>query len=210
MTNRHAWPVSFREWLVLQLLTTRWAVPSGLNHAQAAEYLGVTESVLTEAQALRSAEIARRGRPSSARRRRNAPRYDYAVLVLGMPPVILAAWRAWVSTLKISSSALIRSLVHHFLLSGQRPITIDHGWLYRGVTYRATGEEHDRKVITRVTRGARTALEHYADLWHVDVTRIVRGLMVDLLEGRVQRLKIVAYGEMWGDPKRYLEPEAFR
>lgn len=210
MTNRHAAPVSFREWLVLQLLTTRWAAPSGLNHAQAAEHLGVTESVLTEAQALRAAEIAARGRPMSGKRRRRAPRYDYGVLRVGVPPVILAAWRAWVGQLQVSGSALLRSLVHQFLLTGQRPVTLDHGWLYRGVTYRATEEEHKTKVITRVTRGAQTALEHYADVWHVDATRIVRGLVIDLLEGRVQRLKIVAYGEMWGDPKRYLEPEAFR
>jgi hypothetical protein len=98
--------------------------------------------------------------------------------------------------------------VHQFLEGGApRPTTLSPSWQYRGTVYQVA--RHDYQATSRVTLGARAAFDHYAAIWGVRPMTIARGLMTDLLEGRVRKLRIVAFSELWGDPDRYLHPEKF-
>jgi hypothetical protein len=98
---------------------------------------------------------------------------------------------------------VLRSLIQHFLLTKTRPTTTGQTLLYQRQLHKIkpTGRQHAK---TRITRGAQIALDHYADLWNVTVTGIVRGIITDFLEGRTLRLQLVAFSAMWGDAARYL------
>lgn len=199
----------FRQWLVHQVLALRWTAPPSATLEQIAEHLGVTVSVLEEARVLRDQQAIRRGRVVRPGRKRGVFRVDYARLALGVPPEIYRAWNDALNVLQIRSSALLRSLLHHFLLSGApRPTSLKKAWYYRGQIYQLK-KHKNIQLETRVTLGAQTALDHHAAEWGVHGMAILRGIVTDMLEGHVKRLRIVAYSELWGDPDRYLHPEKF-
>lgn len=209
MKSDQAYIWSFREWLIRQLLLTRWSAPSDFTHEELSRHLGVTVDVIEEARRRRELEIAQRGKPRHrGRKAALGLRSDHAIMRVSMPEPMRNIWHAWLRTLRVSTGALLRSLIHHFLLTGQRPVTTSRSWHYKGAVYKITIDV-GKKLETKITRGAETALDHYADLWGVTATAILRGLVVDLLEGRVQKLKVIAYTELWGDPDRYLHPEKF-
>jgi hypothetical protein len=202
--------LSFRAWLVKQVLALRWTAPPVATLAQISHKLGVTVDVLEEAQALREIKVKRLGRTPRPGLKRALFRSDYALVRVALPPEIQKAWKEYHTALRVASSALLRSLVHQFLLAGApRPRWLTASFRYQGKAYRL---QHlgNPEAAARVTLGARVALDHYAELWGVKSMCIVRGLMTDLLENRVAKLKIVGYGELWGDPDRYLHPEKFK
>jgi hypothetical protein len=202
--------LSFRQWLVKQVLALRWTAPPCATLAQISQKLGVTVDVLEEAKALRELKVKRLGRTPRPGGKRALLRSDYAIVRAILPPEILKAWKEYHTALRIASGALLRSLVHHFLLAGApRPQVLTRSWRYQGQVYRIK-ERGNSEAVARVTLGALTALDHYAELWGVKPMCVVRGLMTDLLENRVTKLRIVGYGELWGDPDRYLHPEKFK
>lgn len=210
--KEYADQVKFRDWLVRQLEVTRWSASKGTSLSELASELGVTLPVLEEAIARRELALARSGKPRRSHSKRLTARSDYAIVRLTMPNAVYADWKEYVRVLKTSPSTLLRSLLHGFLLDPARPTTTTSAWHYRGGVYRLESSALRRKrqgAVTRITRGAQIALDHYADLWNVPPTYVARGLITDLLEGRHLRLKIVSYPELWGDPDRYLHPEKF-
>lgn len=211
MTSRStkASRLSFRSWLIEQILAIRWSAPPTATVTEIALHLGVQVSVLEEAQALAAERAKTRGRTPKPGKKRALFRYDYGDVYAHLPPEIERDWRAYLAVLGIKSAALLRSLVHHFLVAGgPRPTSIARSWCYRGqvIQMKESGTPQHR---ARITLGAETALIHYAELWGVKAMAVVRGLIIDLLEGRVTKLRIVAFGELWGDPDRYLHPEKF-
>ena len=210
MTEGRNNQLKFRTWLVKQLVQMRWSAPAGASTDRVARHLGVQVDVLEEVKRLREAELPVRGRLRSARQKRSLYRTDHANIRLTMPAAIQAAFREYIGVLRIGGSALVRSLLHHFLSTGgRRPTTTSQVWHYRGGVHKIS-RGHCPAVNTRITRGAQIALDHYADTWGVTGNGIVRGLVTDALEGRVQgRFRIVAFSELWGDPDRYLHPEKF-
>jgi hypothetical protein len=203
----HADQLVFRQWLVRQLVATRWPTTAAPSLPLAQE-LGVQLDVLAEAYELRQAVTRSRGKP--AHRGGQGVRNDYAMVRVYTPPAVHKDWLQYLKVIRISSGALLRSLVHHFLLDPIRPTTTTPSWHYRGEIYQLKiSEGRLSSIPTRITRGAEVALDHHALLWNVSPTSVLRGLVIDLLEGRTKRLKIVGYSELWGDPDRYLHPEKF-
>ncbi len=209
MTRGHADRLSFRAWLVKQLLVMRWSAPPTATIEEVAHHLGVAVDVLEEVRVLRAEEDKKRGRAPLPGRKRALFRTDYTLVRAPMPKEIFRDWRQYCAALRITTSALLRSLVHHFLVAGgPRPKSISKGWHYRGAVLRITHSGFE-DISARITLGAEQALNHYAELWGVNSMAIVRGLVTDVLEGRVTKLRIVAFSELWGDPERYLHPEKF-
>ncbi|HEX3850246.1 MAG TPA: hypothetical protein VHW01_04720 [Polyangiaceae bacterium] len=204
MQNKHADKLSFRDWLVQQLKVSCWGSVKGESQQDLAKRLGVTVEVLEQADDELAEEFLARGKVPRRLGRRAFNRSDYAPIAVTMPAAVHAAWTEFYETLRITPSALLRSLIHHFLLTKQRPRTIGKRWVYKRQhhTIKPKGRLHAK---TRITRGARIALDHYAEAWNTTATGIVRGLVSDMLEGRAlpARLRVIAFAEMWGDPARY-------
>ncbi len=195
---------TFRAWLVKQLTLTRWSASPDTTPEALARKLGVRADVLVEAIALRREKALRRGRAKSAGL---LERRDYVQINVRMPAEIRKHWQALCQELQLMPSTIIRSLLHQFLLTKKRPQSIAAWWIYKGkVVHVARGLVPAK---TRVSRGAAIALRHYADEWGVSSEAIARGLVGDLLEGRLKGFRPVAFSELWGDPDRYLHPEKF-
>lgn len=209
MSNPHADQQTFRAWLVKQLTLTRWSLPLRAGEEESSRLLGVRVDVLREAAAARDAELKRRGKGGIARGKRRYVGHDYAALEVRMPPPIWKIWLELCGLLQIEAGTVFRSLIHHFLLRPERPKTTARTWVYRGQIYPLTHDRQVRRPRCRVTRGAQMALDTHADSWNVTPTALMRGLLTEFLEGRTKQLKIVSFGELWGDPERYLHPEKF-
>lgn len=195
-----------------QLLKTRFSAPEDLPLPALAEHLGVTLSVLEEATALRRAQLVKEGKPQRRLGSRALLRDDYELVRLRMPDVIYAAWQQTLTALQVQAGALLRSLIHHFLLMPLKPRHLSKEWVYQGKIYRSVGTLNQRNLgstPTRITRGARAALDVHAAGLNVKTASLLRGLVTDFLEGRVQKMKIISFPEMWGDKDRYLFPERF-
>jgi hypothetical protein len=206
--NTHADQLKFRAWLVKQLTVSRWSAPLEMPLGKLAIELGVQRSVLEEAIALREGELKRRGKGGIVRGRRRYVGNDYTRVQVLMPRNVHVDWLLLCKALRVAPGTVFRSLIHHFLLDPKRPVVTSKTWLYRGETIPITGGLQ-LPARARVTRGAQVALDYHADLWNVSPTSLARGILTDFLEGRVKRLKIIGFGELWGDPDRYLHPEKF-
>jgi hypothetical protein len=176
--------------------------------AARAARLGVNLDVLEEATRESADEFRRQGK---LRRQLGSKAFypeDYANLEVTMPPKIHEEWSTFCRVTGLKSSVLLRSLVHDFLPSGSGPRTIGRSWLYGGERFKIkpSGRLHAK---TQITRGAEIALEHRAKLLNVTTTGIVRGIIVDLLEGRgPTRLRVVRFSELWGEAAWYLQNTA--
>lgn len=206
--NPHSDQPKFRAWLVKQLTVSRWSAPVGLSLPELAVELGVQLSVLKEACLLRDAELKRRGKGGLARGRRRYVGRDYSVIEVLMPPAVFSDWVLLCQALRVTPSTVLRSLVQHFLLDPKRPTVTGRTWVYRGKT-EIIHHVDRRRAKTRLTRGAQVALDYHADRWSVPPSGVVRGVLTEFLEGRIRRFKVVSFGELWGDPDRYLHPEKF-
>jgi len=198
----------FRRWLIEQLKTRRWRTIAGETVEVRAARLGVDLDVLEEATRESADEFRRQGKLRRQLGSRAFYPEDYADLEVTMPPKIHEDWSTFCSVTRLKSSVLLRSLVHDFLLTRSRPRNIGRSWQYGGerLKIKPKGRFHAK---TQITRGAESALEHYAKLWDVTTTGIVRGIIVDLLEGRgPTRLRVVRFSELWGEVARYLEDPA--
>lgn len=210
LRNLHADRQTFRQWLVKQLTRTRWSLPIDSHLAEAAIELGVRIDVLKEALDARRARDLAGGRPLD--RKRNLVEADFGIIEIAMPPAVEKDWKEYYKALQINPGALLRSVVNQFLLRPTRPRLTTDQWVYRRKRYKTRSEAYDKRYTTkaRIPRGAVVAFDEHAHRYHVTPTALIRGLLTELLEGRVSGLKIVAYREMWADPDRYLHPEKFQ
>ncbi len=206
--NPHADQLKFRSWLIKQLTVSRWSAPLGTSTKKLSIELGVQESVLKEAMALREAELKRRGKGGIAHGRRRYVGSDYSTVRVLMPRNVHTDWLKLCGALRVIPGTAFRSLLHRFLLDPKRPIVTAKTWLYQGQVI-PIADRLQLPACARLTRGAQVALDHHADLWNISPTALARGVLIDFLEGRVKKLKIVGFGELWGDPDRYLHPEKF-
>jgi hypothetical protein len=181
MGNRHADPPTFRESLLALLKERRWPEISGESQRELAKRLCVTVEILEQANRELAAEREQQGaRPRQVGQRAHH-REDYAVVEVTMPHRVYWDWKAVCAAKRMRPATVLRGLIHLFLLTGARPRTTGSTWLHREEQFsiKPTGRGHAK---ARVPPVAKAVLNHYADLWNVDVTGIVRGIIIDMFE----------------------------
>lgn len=208
----------FRRWLIGKIKRARWATFRSDDIDAIAVRLGVQPSVLEEAQAELNAERQRDGKlPAAIGTRQKLTKRRY--LDLDMPKPVFEDWKRYCELRQVLSSTLLRSVVHTLLSGPDNPTWTGRGWLYRG--HRLVLESYfdsarKRKgwpwnAKTDVTPGSIRALTARADACGAKYTALIRGAVIDLLEGRTKRLNIVTTASaMWEDENRYWtgrEPE---
>jgi hypothetical protein len=204
MQKKHADQLPFRAWLVQQLKGYRFPSMTGESRAALANRLGVIPELLEQAHDERAEELLARGKLPRQLGRRAFNRSDYFTIAVTMLAVVHADWTEFCKALHILPSALLRSLIEHFLVTKQRPRAIGKTWHYKRQLH-TIGAKGRLLAKTRITRGAQIALDNCADHWNTTATGIVRGLVTDMLEARAlpAGLRIIAFSVMWGDPARY-------
>ena len=205
----------FRRWIVEKLKETIWLHYAGEERSEVAKRLGLQPELLLEAELSLERDCRRDGRTpvklgssnaSSSRRLSSGFHVD-----LPIPPRVHADLIAYCDTRKIPPSTLLRSLIHWLLLRRELPAACSGKyWIYRGKREqicRRRSETTGRRatsVDTLVTAGAKQALIRRARKRGVAVSALVRGAVMELLEGRIKRLYVVTnVKEMWDDPDRY-------
>jgi hypothetical protein len=206
MGKDHADQIKFREYVVELVKHGRWATIAGETEPDLARRLGVTLDVLEQANRERDEQLNDGGKTGRRLGHGGGRAVDYAVLGVTMPPQVFARWIQFCQLVGVDPACVLRSLIHHFLLTGTRPKTTGGAWLLHS-TYYSISAKGRRGAKARVTRGVQDAVDRYADRWNVTATGIVRGLIVDTLEANAlpKGCRLVACAALWDDAAKYLE-----
>lgn len=201
----------FRRWLIEKLKRSRWVAIPGDSVERVSRRLGVHPEALAEAQAEFAEERRKEGKAPAALGTGRAVQGRRKQIDLDLPEVIQADWQRYCQLRDLSSSVLLRSVIHTLLSGPENPTWTGKGWWYRGRMHRLSNYKkvaakgwwpHNAK--TDLTPGAVRALTIRADTLGCSYTALVRGAMIDLLEGRTRRLNIVtSVATMWEDENRY-------
>lgn len=204
----------FRYWLIERVARTLWAKPSRTHgfREKWAEKLGLDPKLMQDANRFLAEDARRRGRMPSMGQKVNEA--NHPQITADPPEVVARVWEHVCDREQIRSSALMRSLVHTYLLGSWEPQWINRSWRWRGRIYRVPAEKYHQehhaawphRKRTFISPGALQALKRRAEYKSTSQRAILRGLMLEFLEGRVKRLQIVSTQQMWNDPDRYWSP----
>jgi len=200
----------FRRWLVDRLKESSWPTTREPIE-EVARQLGLQPDVLLQATAELAAarEQAGRGvRPAAGLL--PTPRRDQPIIEMSVPKEIAAEWRGFCEARDLESNMLFRSLLHTYLSGSREPAWIQKRWKYRGATYKMHGTRRGKRwphrIRSVVSQGALRALRRRAQRLGARPAAVLRGLVIDLLEGRFGYVKMTDVSAMWDDPNRYWNP----
>lgn len=199
MDNRD--PRHFRRWLVRKLAETSWVYTQDAQRSieDIALDLGVHYTVLLEAKRLLLVKANRATavaglEPIKMRHdgQRSVVHRQYKVHVV-TPPRIKEAWDTLRDLGGYNDSVLLRSIIHYALLRPEQPRWLGRGWPFEGKVHRCAGwRENASKdswpwfVETRISMGAHSALRRRALASRITLRGYVRGIVLELLNGRIQ------------------------
>lgn len=201
---------AFREWLAARLLGMRYATIrlSDDEIDPLAKQLGVDPDLLLEVRAQARVALHEKGLapPMSNRRNRHLQRviddsarlYQY---LLWMPPDVFAAWKEECERRGVHGPALLRSLIHEYLLGTHEPQPLKT-WVWKGKRLRGY-RAHCLKEAAVIPQGAKRALMRRAIGRGTQATLIVRGLVMEALSGGHAGIPLVQAGMMFDDEDRY-------
>src|SRR4029077_8947446 len=166
---------------------------------EAARQIGVDPEALLEARAEARIERHKRGQPTD----RGTDRLCRCQVF--MPEVIFKAWKEECANRDLQGSALLRSIVHAYLVGRREPVPLKV-WKWEGKRYRMgpNGERAPFRERAFIPIGAKRALTRRAELARTIPTAILRALVMELLMGEHRALPIVEHGMMYDDEERYL------
>lgn len=197
----------FRCWLVDRVSEARVHKVAGQSLEDLARYLGVQPDVLEEATKKRHERIEQAGFRATNREvhGRAGHRVYTRVIPLYVPREVMDPIRALCEQRDILPVGLFRAVIHTFLLSSRNPTWQNKGWLYQGKCYSGSiSAPGNSKYQVRISTGAHIALTRRAEVRGATLTGLVRGAILDMLEGRTKKLIYVDTAGMYNDPHRYV------
>ncbi len=182
-----------------------------------ARMLGVQPDLLEEASALHDREKRAEGLRTTKGVKRTEK--GWPQLELDFPERVYDDWLTWCEMQAATPNALARGIIHQYLLGEWEPESTGSTWFYKGKSFvlskRQWEEKHRRAWPFRerilVTEGVRSALHFRAARKNVSTMGLLRGLVLEALEGRLAGVRPMDARSMFEDPLRYtkqLLPEA--
>jgi hypothetical protein len=198
---------AFREWLAERLLGTKYATTE-MNDDEidgVAKKIGVDPDLLLEVRARARIERYSIGKslPSSDP---NSLMKRGAQINVFIPQVVFVAWKAECDFRGVDGAALVRSLIHEYLLGEREPEPMV-AWLWDGKRHRMGDRAFRMQYMERpvVTHGARRALARRADRRGVPSITIIRALMLEAMTGGHRDVALVESTMMFDDETRYFQ-----
>lgn len=196
----------FRRWLVERLADSSWAAVKGESLEELAERLWVHPDALRAAQEMLNLRAKNHGKmPARVDCKYDRPRQVDVLL----PREVHDDWKAYCKARDLTTDVLLRSLVHH-VMSRPPPSEFPSFCIYKGKRLKlcrdrnGTTGRFSTSLASRISPGAHQALVRRARNRSMSIAAIMRAAVIELLEGRIKKLHIVAYPrDMWGDPARY-------
>lgn len=180
----------FRRFLVNLLTRTHWA-KTETDPNVLAPRLGLQPDVIVEARALQN--------------RRHS--IETCAFTLQMPKSIFEYWNRTSEAQQAPGALLLRGLIQVLLSQAKLPTWTGKSWFFRGKRVALSGIPHGKnwpwKQKTLISRGADRALAEIATHHKTTKTGLVRGHVIDYLEGRAPRLILISSEQMHSDPRRY-------
>lgn len=198
---------SFQRWLIDRLSDTGHVRTLG-EPGPLAERLGVTVEVLVAARAVHQQRLSAASRVPVLGVK--VSEHAHPQIDVFMPKPVFDIWLDYCDSAKIKGSVILRSAIDAYLRDNWEPPYVLNTWRLGGKSY-ALNEYKTRKQGTRIvektliTRGALRALRRRSTLGGASVRAILRGLITELLEGRMALPPPMPYRAMWDDPARYFE-----
>lgn len=199
----------FRKQLIRQLATTAWAALGVTDEdiARHARGLGVAPELLKAAHDIVERERKARGLKPVQGQKKNERTFPQ--LEIHMPAELFDLWHSWCESQHCTSNALGRGLIHAYLLGTWEPAHLGQHWVYKGKVmtvprknYTEAAWPYRERIF--VTRGAKAALVFRARRQHTTMTALVRGLMLEVLEGRYRTVIPKDARSMFDDVDRYV------
>ena len=204
--------LSFRRRLTQLVSTTEWAhqadTPQRLE--ELARSLGISVDILAAAREMVVGGRKLRGlKPPLSKK---VDERSWPQLEICMPERIFNDWHSWCESQHAKSSALLRGIIHAYLLGSWEPAWVASFWRYRGETLPIQLREHRKqhgalawpwRERVLVTPGAKGALNLRAKVTATSPTAITRGLVIEILEGRYKNVLPRDAMSMFDDPLRY-------
>jgi len=201
----------FRSWLVDRVKESGWVAYAGEDLESISQRLGIRPEIITEARNVLADEYRKSGKlPWDVRPRNKLDpvRSRYEIV---LPKVVHEDWKKYCESRELTQAAMLRSLIHYVLCRPDSPTWLSDHWRYHGRVHRicnVRGGKHGKgrfitSVQTDLTPGANEALKMRARDASVEASGLVRGAIIDLLEGRIKKLPVVHSRQMWDDPARY-------
>jgi len=207
----------FRKWLVERVAASRWGVVSASDDdvEVMAREIGVQPDVLLEArvQALRERVRAGRVQPMGDKKA-HSQHYQFELL---MPEEVFRAWKHEAQRRGVDGSALLRSLIHSYLLGTWQPTEVPKRWVWCGRGYTvvprewkaAHGSRYPFRERCLIPPGAQRALVRRGRELGTTPSAIVRALVLNAIDGLWAgpgTITIVDCTGMYDDEDRYFHP----
>jgi hypothetical protein len=210
--NNYKQQGSFRLRVVEMLLATA-AVRAVVKDDQIddlAKRYGVDPETLIEARIQYRTHRKKQGLQMPMGQKRTGTRHYQ--LKCSMPEPIFKAWKSECEFRGIESSAVMRSLIHGYLLGSYEPTNVVRGWRWRGKRYTCQEWTYERKgkrggwpyrERSLITMGAKRALFLRAEARGTTVISITRALVLEFIDGKHQSLRVIDAQTMYDDVSRY-------
>ena len=208
---------AFRRWLVQKVKGSSWSTRHEYTLEKRAHRLGIHPDILEQAQAELDAESGAAGVVAVDVGTGDTHAAQLMkMLTVEMPKPVFEDWGVYCNESPLTPTTIVRSVVHTLLLGSDKPGWVGKGWIYRGQSLKMEGYKYYRdntkpwpyRARCSVPHGAMDAVKRRARLYGARPTGLLRGAMIELLEGRTQRL-VVAHSMncMFDDPDRYWRPK---
>jgi hypothetical protein len=187
-------------------------IVAGETHEQTAKRLLVAPEALRLAQAELDEDRRREGRVPVELGAPSRNRAAGKSVEVAFPVEIFEDWQGYCAHRDLAPATVLRSVVFTLLAGPADPGWLGRGWRYRGkrvvmrgyIEYQRRGQKWPYVAKAQITKGAHQALVKRASVLGSSPTGLVRGAVIELLEGRTERLLIVTSpAAMFEDVKRY-------
>lgn len=130
-----------------------------------------------------------------------------------MPLRVHEDWTAYLQLRDVNRAVLLRSLIHALLTSSENPRWLGRGWVYRGrrevmegyKAYTSRKKGWPYYALTVIPMGVHLALQRRAAVSLTTPTGLVRGQILELLEGRLTKISMInSTAQLYEDPDRYI------
>jgi hypothetical protein len=203
----------FRERIIKLVMTTCWPRIAHTPELakKYAKDIGLTPELLLEARRRLDGEKKRRHLEPVKGIKTNERTFPQ--LEIDMPEEVWNDWRDWCERQHAMPNAIMRGLLHGYLLGSWEPKWLSSHWRYKGkytpTSFRLWEEANKAAWPFRervlIPRGAKDALMLRAERINKSTRAIMRGLVLEVLEGRMRIVEPMDSRSMFNDPMRYLK-----
>ncbi len=202
----------FRRWLVQRVAETAWVWGvKGLTNLEMSHVLGIAPDVLVDARRWCDDLDRARSEVDGTLRVRTTGRNGVVPvdrtyqMRIRLPPPVYLAFQKLIELRGVREPTLVRSMIHHYLLQPSYPVPREY-WTFEGkrlVIGRTANARWPWNVRCDIPYGVAVVLRRRAKADSVSLARVTRNLILDLVEGKLDHMRIITSPGQFFEPSRY-------